>query len=102
MNWNFPEINGIYYFIHSVKQLHVEATMLSAIRFAFSPESQFLAGIQRFLRRLISGGRMSIDELPEDLLHDLGLERDNLRTDRREADRLLSNARAYRSARRSS
>ncbi len=76
--------------------------MLSAIRFAFSPESQFLAGIQRFLRRLIASGRMSIDELPEDLLHDLGLERDNLKMDRREADRLLSNAHAYRSTRRSS
>ncbi|MCJ7993627.1 hypothetical protein J5N58_03250 [Rhizobium cremeum] len=98
----FPE-NQRHLLLHpSNETIAVEATMLSAIRLAFSPESQFLAGIQRFLRRLIAGGRMSIDELPEDLLHDLGLERDNLKTDRREADRLLSNAHAYRSTRRSS
>ena len=41
-------------------------------------------------------GRMSIDDLPESLLRDTGLNQDRTITDRREADWLLSNRHSYR------
>lgn len=76
--------------------------MLSAIRLVFLPGSRMFAAGYRFFRRLVADGRMSIDDLPENLLRDAGLERDGLKRARGEADWLLSNRSSYRPRTRSS
>ncbi|MGX5664895.1 hypothetical protein G6N76_02485 [Rhizobium daejeonense] len=76
--------------------------MLSAIRTVLLPGNQIFAAIFRSFRHLVDGGRMSIDDLPESLLRDTGLNQDRTITDRREADWLLSNRHSYRPRTRSS
>lgn len=88
--------------MHQQNISHVEATMLSAIRLVFLPGSHVFASVYRFFRSLLFVGRMSIEDLPDGLLRDVGLEKDWMIADHREADRLLSNRRPYRPRTRSS